>query len=184
MVGFDEAATGEESHKEEDYERIADGNGKARNHVMPQASPLAAGLVWRRRLDVIGISPEAEEEDAANQLEIEHCCGTPNEVHHEAHAQTCHHGIEEVAHCGTDARGKAIPAPLVKGTLNGKHSDGSHRRTCYNSHHHTSHCKVDGVNGFKPQQAYLRFDDLRFILLSGCKDTKKRLKIKDLALKF
>ena len=37
-------------------------------------------------------------------------------------------------------------AAALEGALNGKHSDGSHRRTCHDSYHHTPYCEVDGVD--------------------------------------
>ena len=146
MLGYDKADSGKESEEEEDDERIADGNDEARESIVPKRPTFSTGLVGFDRLGVIGIGSEAEEQDAAQYLEIENSCGALDEVHHETHTQARNHGIDEVAHRRSTARGKAIPASLVEGALYGKHSDGSHRRTCHDSYHHTPYCEVDGVD--------------------------------------
>ena len=142
----DEADSGKERQKEKDDEWIADRNGKAREHVVPKGSSFSASLVRCGRFCVIGIGTKAKEQDTAQQLEIEHGSWTFDEVHHETHAESGYHGIDEVAQRCPDACGKAVPTPLVESTLHGKHPDWSHRRTCHYSHHQTPHSKVDGAD--------------------------------------
>ena len=119
---------------------------EASEHVVPEASSLAARLVGSRRLRVVGVGSKEEKQDAAEHFYVENRGGTLDEVHYEAHAQARHHSVDEVAHSSPAARSKAIPAALVEGTLNGQHPDRSHRCACHYSHHHTSHGKVEGVD--------------------------------------
>ena len=146
MIGHDEADTGKERQEEEDDERIADRNGKAREGIVPKRAAIAAWLMRLGWFRVVGVGSEAEQQDAAQYLEIEDCRRPLDEVHHEAHAKARRNGVDEVAHSSPAARGKAVPAALVEGTLNGQHPDWSHRSACHYSHHHTSHGKVEGVD--------------------------------------
>ena len=146
MIRHDEAHTREESQEEEDYQGVAHRNGESREGVVPERSALAARLVGLGRFRVVGIGSEQEEQYAAQYLEVEDRGGPLDEVHHEAHAQARRNGVDEVAHSSPAARGKAVPAAFVEGTLNGQHPDWSHRSACHYSHHHASHGKVEGVH--------------------------------------
>ena len=151
MFRYDKAEPGKEGQEENDDEGIADRNGKPREHVVPQRTSPSACLVGLCRLAVVRVCTEAEEQDAAEQLKVVDGGGALDEVHDEAHAEARNQSIDEVAQGSPDASCKAVPAPLVEGTLHRKDPDGSHRRTCHDSDHHAPHREVNGIDWFYPQ---------------------------------
>ena len=98
MLWHDKPHSSKKGEEEEDNQGIADRNGKAREGIMPKRASLSCWLMRLGRFRVVGIGSEAEQQNAAQYLEIEDCSGLFDEIHHEAHAQTRHHSVDEVAH--------------------------------------------------------------------------------------
>ena len=123
MLWHDKPHSSKECQEEEDNQGIAHRNGKAREGIVPKRASLSCWLMRLGRFRVVGIGSEAEQQNAAQYLEIEDCSGLFDEIHHEAHAQTRHHGVDKVTQCRSTARSKAVPTSLVEGALNSQHPD-------------------------------------------------------------
>ena len=135
MLGYDERELGERRHEEEYYKRIGERDEKCRHAVVYQRALLVAADVYLLSgVGAVTVDAEGKQHNAARYLQDEAVVAVVDEVHHEAHSETCYQGVDKVAHGGADACYETVPAALVERALYAEDSNGTHRRRRNNAY--------------------------------------------------
>ena len=133
MVGQHKRKLGIHGQKQEDDERIRECNQKGRPRVVPQCALLLTALVhFLRGVGMVGVPAEAQQQYATRYLQIESVLIVGDKIHHKRHSEASKCRIDNVAHSGTYASGKAEPAALIQCALYAQNTYRSHR--CAGNH--------------------------------------------------
>ena len=147
VVGQDESELGKDGKKEEDDEWIEKRHPESRNAVIQERAFLLTAYVHVLcRVGAETVNAEQQQHHAAHNLKEVNVLRLIYQVDHHTHSQSGQQGIDDVAACCPDTGDEAIPASLVKRTLDTQDADRSHGSRGNHANQHTLYNNIYNVN--------------------------------------